>query len=428
MSRDPASAVEPDVPWATHALVSLQLGLIALVIYTFDLESPAFFELSLVVWIGFTIHARLPRRFRLLAFVALGIAAAVILFGVRAAAWIAGTILALLLVCRERRLPRWLRAVLALAMVGALLLARIHPSSAPAPLQLVLPILASMLLFRLPLLLQAHRGETRPALLESFAYLFLLPNLCFTLFPVIGFATFRRSRDHHSARVYQTGVRWLALGICQLLLYRLVYYRLSVAPSHIASRLDAIRWMVASYLMYLRISGDFHMCIGTLCLFGFDLPPSHSFYFLASSFTDFYRRINVYWKELMLNELYVPVFLRLRKMGGPWPLVGATFVVFIASWLLHSYQWFWLRGSFPIRGQDILFWGILGALVLATSLVEERRGRERWIVPPRPSLRRIARRAAGTVLTFTTICLLWSMWTSDSPAAWRLIVGRVLAW
>src|SRR5678815_3030883 len=88
---------------------------------------------------------------------------------------------------------------------------------------------------------------------------------------------------------------------------------------------------------------------------------------------------------------------------------GATAVVFVVSWLLHSYQWFWLRGSFPVHKQDILFWSILGALVLAGSLIEDRYGRERWLVKPRLSLLRILRKGAGTAFTFTTICVLWSM-------------------
>ena len=34
--------------------------------------------------------------------------------------------------------------------------------------------------------------------------------------------------------------------------------------------------------------------------------------------------------------------------------------IFVVSWLLHSYQWLWLRGEFPIRLADVLFWGIIG--------------------------------------------------------------------
>ena len=38
--------------------------------------------------------------------------------------------------------------------------------------------------------------------------------------------------------------------------------------------------------------------------------------------------------------------------------------VFVLTWFLHSYQWFWLRGGFPMTPQDVFFWGILGALVV----------------------------------------------------------------
>jgi hypothetical protein len=419
-SRDANGAADPDVSWRTVALYCVPLGLIALVIHEFSIESPAFFTLSLVVWGGFAIHALLPRRFRLPFLVALTVAAATIVFGPIGAAWLAGPILLLVLLSRAR----WVGLAGILAIAGALLYVRITPKG-PASLQMVLPILASMLMFRLFLLLRMPRAP----LAESFAYLFLLPNLCFTLFPVVDFKTFRRGYySDRAERIYAVGIRWITLGIVHLLLYRLVYYRLAIAPSHIASRWDALRYILSSYLLYLRISGDFHICIGILHLFGFNLPASHDRYFLASSFTDFYRRINVYWRDFILAVFYVPVFLRLRRAGGATlAIVGATTVAFVASWLLHAYQWFWLRGTFVIEAKDALFWGIFGTLVMASALVEDRFGRERHLVKPKWTLARIVRKSAATAFTFATICFLWSMWTSESFAEWRFIVGRAFA-
>jgi hypothetical protein len=41
----------------------------------------------------------------------------------------------------------------------------------------------------------------------------------------------------------------------------------------------------------------------------------------------------------------------------------ATLVAFAATWLLHSYQRFWIRGEFPIVWSDLVFWlGLVGRL------------------------------------------------------------------
>ncbi len=47
------------------------------------------------------------------------------------------------------------------------------------------------------------------------------------------------------------------------------------------------------------------------------------------------------------------------------------------TWFLHAYQWFWLRGTVLFVWQDILFWTILGVLVVVNSLWEAKHGRER---------------------------------------------------
>jgi hypothetical protein len=87
----------------------------------------------------------------------------------------------------------------------------------------------------------------------------------------------------------------------------------------------------------------------------------------------------------------------------------------LASWILHSYQWFWLRGGFPLELQDALFWCILGTLVVFGSLHEMKH-------PPRRSLGRGPAWSASLALrrlgTFTTICVIWSLWSSESVASW----------
>ena len=74
------------------------------------------------------------------------------------------------------------------------------------------------------------------------AYFFMLPNVCFPLFPVVDYKTFRRTYyDDDAHRIYQTGIDWMVRGVIHLLLYRFVYYHLTLGavgghrPGHAGS-------------------------------------------------------------------------------------------------------------------------------------------------------------------------------------------------
>ena len=152
---------------------------------------------------------------------------------------------------------------------------------------------------------------------------------------------------------------------------------------------------------------------------GFDLPETHRRYFLASSLTDFWRRINIYWKDFMVKLVYFPVYFRLRRSGETRAQIVATALVFTTTWLLHSYQWFWLRGEFLLTWPDTLFWAILGVLVTVNLLWEARRparradaGSQSWPL-----------RALKVAVTFSVITTLWSLWNSPSVGAWLELVS-----
>jgi hypothetical protein len=178
------------------------------------------------------------------------------------------------------------------------------------------------------------------------------------------------------------------------------------------------RFLVSNYLLYLRISGQFHIIAGMLCLFGFNLPRTNNLYLLASSFSDYWRRINIYWKDFMVKVFYFPAFFRLRSLAATPRLLAATAYVFVVTWLLHSYQWFWIRGSFPVTGPDIVFWALLGFFVAANSLREAKVGRARALAGRARTLGGSFRHAARILGMFVLVCLLWSLWTSASLGAW----------
>ncbi|MGE3513132.1 MAG: hypothetical protein AB7N65_30085, partial [Vicinamibacterales bacterium] len=194
---------------------------------------------------------------------------------------------------------------------------------------------------------------------------------------------------------------------------------------------DLTQYLITNFLLYLRVSGLFHVIVGMLYLFGFRLSETHNRYLLASSFTDFWRRINIYWKDFMQKVFYYPAVFRLRKLGTTWALVLATLYVFVMTWFLHAYQWFWLRGTMLFVLQDILFWTILGGFVVLNSLYEIKYGRSRSIAAKRRTAKDFVISVLRTYGTFWFICLLWSFWTTETLADWFSLwssLGGAMTW
>jgi D-alanyl-lipoteichoic acid acyltransferase DltB (MBOAT superfamily) len=401
------------------AVVAAQLAAVGMALKLLHIEENAgLVELVPLLAVGFAFHAWLPRGWRLPFFAVLGVAGACWILGPIEGALLAAAGLFLIGLCH---VPVPFPARIALVLLAAAALAALRAGWIETPWSAkVLPILGAMFMFRLVVYLYDLRHEQKPASpWARLSYFFMLPNVCFPLFPVVDYKTLLRTYyDEEDNAIYAKGVRWMLLGVVHLVLYRAVYLYLVPAPSAIDGVGGVGLFALSAYLQYLRISGQFHLVVGVLCLFGFNLPPTNAWYFFASSLTDMWRRINIYWKDFCQKIIYFPIFMRLRKRGATLAMVVATFAVFVLSWLLHSYQWFWIRGDFPITGVDIAFWGSVSLLVVGTVVFEARRAaRGAPAKPPRP-LAAALRRGLGILAVFAVMCILWSLWCSSSPSDW----------
>lgn len=398
----------------------LQLLLVIGVTWFFLLEEPAFFVMLWLVLIGFSIHYWLPFRHKELFFVAFSLGGAYVLLHPLVATTAIGVgCFVYVLLTSGLSFRAKLLTVLALTGVAAYL-----RSGSTAVLGLgvadlglpdqIWPIVGSIFMFRLIVYMYDLRHATeRPSAVEFFSYFFMLPNYYFVLFPVVDFQTMRKSyfrRDINA--IAQEGLSWIVRGVIQLLLYRLIYnYRSVWSPEYITTFPQLVREMILIYLLYLRVSGTFHIIIGIMHLFGYDLPETHRRYLFAGSLTDFWRRINIYWKDFMVKLVYFPVYFRLRRSGERRAQIIATSIVFVATWFLHSYQFFWLSGTFLLTGPDIAFWAILGSLVVVNMLVEQNRPRR---LVRQDTWRARLRQILGVIGTLILILILWSLWHSES--------------
>ncbi len=408
-----------------YLAIAGQLALVVFLVRELELVGDGFGDLVVVALAGFVIHALAPAQHRMLTFLGASLVGIVVVLGPLAAAWLVGLGTALIAICRLT--PTFALRVALLVLLGAVLAAlRLDPARAPWPAVVWVP-LASMFMFRLIVYLRDRRHATEPSpWLRDLAYFFMLPNVCFPLFPVVDYETwavnyYRREPE----RIYQQGVDWILRGLLHLLLYRVVYQRLALASGEVATAAELVQFLIANILLFLRISGHFHLIVGLLKLFGFDLPETNRLYFLAGGFGDYWRRINIYWMSFMTRLVYLPLLQWVRPLGNLPAVAVPVLAVFVVSWLLHSYQWFWLQGAFPLRWVDAFFWGSVGLLVMAASLVEVRGGRRRVRTRGRWTPLSFARRALQTLATFSVITVLWSLWTSESINDWLALWRRV---
>jgi hypothetical protein len=399
-------------------LLVLQLGLLLLLIRDFEIVSPAFLKLAVLASAGFVISYFLPLRHRLVFFLALSVAGIGLVFEMTEGAWLIGLGLALIGICH---LPIRFSARVTILILAGVALGFLRANWLSVPWSGALwPILGSMFMFRLMMYLYDLSHERGPVSLPwTLSYFFMLPNVCFPLFPLIDYKTFRLTYyDTEPHRIYQTGLFWMFRGITHLLAYRLVYHYLSLGPGDVTNTGGLIQYFISAYLLLLRVSGHFHLVTGMLHLFGFNLPPTQHLYYLASGFTDLWRRNNIYWKDFMLKVFYYPAYFAARRRPARTRIVFATVVVFVASWLLHSYQWFWIRGAFLFAWNDVAFWAILGGLVLANSLYEASHGKALALKKGSWTPRAALSLSLRTVGTFAAMCVLFSLLSSASLTEW----------
>ena len=431
-SEDAASEL-PSVPAGPSLLklgaVAAQYLILSLLILVLRIEGSSFVRITAIAGIGFVFHHFLPMRWRLpffslLSLVGIGVGFGVP-FGQANAAALVG--IGLVLIGLAHLPVAFSLRLTLLAVVGIVLIA-IRATWVTLPLApAVWPILGAMFMFRLPVYVYDLKTRSAPfSFWQATAYFFMLPNVCFPLYPIVDYKAFTKTYyNDDPIAIYQKGVQWIFRGVVHLLLYRFVYQNLLIDPGEVTDDAGVLQYVLATFLLYLNVSGTFHVIVGMLHLFGFNLSETHHLYMLSASFTDFWRRINVYWKDFIQKLFFYPVYFRSRRWGDTAAMVVATIAAFAATWFLHSYQTFWIVGRFPLVGQDIVFWGGLGCLVLANVLYESKAKRRRRLKGDVRSWKSELGRALRTVGTFVAIVFLWSVWTSASFSEWGTLMSKL---
>ena len=414
-------------PALRFAVVAFQFALIVTVVRLFQIKNAAFLNMMIVAWVGFVVHHLLPERLRTPCFAVVSVVGIAIVLGPVPAAWLVGVGVAVIGLAHLPVAFR-VRLVLIVALGGVLAVFRVGQLPAPWP-NAIWPILGSMFMFRLVIYLYDLSHHTAKFnLWWSLSYFFMLPNVCFPLFPVVDYKTFRKSKSVAPIwETYQQGVRWMVRGLLHLLAYRLIYQNFLIDATEVVSAGSAAQLIVATFLLYLRLSGAFHMVVGVLHMYGFNLPRAFNLWLLSTSFTDFWRRINIYWKDFMLKVFFNPaMFVFKKRLGATGALAAATLYTFFVTWALHSYQVFWIRGSFPIVFHEVVFWGFLGVMILVNVLLENKYGRRRVMAGAKIPLAFEFVIALKAIAMFVVVSIAWAFWSMGTET-WLSVMSFLQA-
>ncbi|MEP0265762.1 hypothetical protein [Dokdonia sp.] len=402
------------------------------VIYAFDIEGDLNLPVIMAIaCVAFIINALLPISYRLFFFFIASLVPIFYFFSPAQAFTFIGIALALIGICH---LPFSITIRKLLVVLFGICLAfcqyTIKKTGFVGGLALTsnfVSLLGVMFMFRIILYLHELKYQKKkPSIWQSLSYFFTLPNFSFPIFPIIDFKLFNSTYyNKKDTEIYERGVNLIILGLFQLLFYRVVYYLLPLI-SEVDGVLMFFYYIAISYLFLIRLNGLLNIAIGILRLFGFNLPDIFNYMFLAHGFDDYWRRVNIYWKDFMVKIFYYPIYFKFRKKSTILALTIGTVLTFFFNWFLHSYQWFWVLGKFSLRGPEIVFWSILCILVLVAVVYQTKnRGKANVSHLNNKTWKFACTRALQIIFTNLIIAIIYSLYNSPSFSDWINLLIKI---
>jgi hypothetical protein len=301
-------------------------------------------------------------------------------FGVKAGLALISIGIILITICHLKT-KHWIKLSLILSLFLVFALGKTDLFYSPR-LNILISYLMPMFMFRIIIYLyELKHGLIIKSFWQSITYFFLLPNIFFLFFPIIDYKTYLRTYYNASEKdIWQKGIRWMLRGIFHLLAYRVICYYYLSSNIDVKDLSSLLIYLITNYLLIIRLSGIFHFIIGLLCMFGMNLPKVFDNYFIATSFVDLWRRINIYWRDFILKIFFYPIMFSYKKRIKTYLLPTTMMTVFLITCLLHTYQLFWITGSFSLKTVDLVFWITVGILITINSMLIEKGSNKEKII------------------------------------------------
>ena len=389
------------------------MGLAAWVLQRFQFESPIFTSSMVIFLSGSALSWLLPSRYRVCTLVLVSICGGSLLFPFKIWAGLIAMLLSFTFILNSpiHIVSKILWVVLTAILAG--LTRQLFPQSNYA--NSLIPVFGAVFSVRtISYIRQIQKPRVAFRWDSSFAYFLILPNFVTWFFPIIDFRKFSdEALKPRNEGVVTEAMFTVFNGIVHLFLYRLLAITWDMPFQQIGSVENLCHYLVVTFLHYLRISGIFHLVVGAISLYGIALPKTHDKYFFPESCLDVFRRMNIYWKDFMVENVFKP----LLHFGARWGETRALFLaivgVFVSSCVLHRYIYLWPSGTFEIRFEDLLFWFCL-ALWTGWDLFRERVARHKKIERRENRGAEFILKARNITLTLFVFNLLWIVWNSPS--------------
>lgn len=403
-------------------LFALQISLVYFFVKGFALEENSGMPQLMIYWslaalLNFWSPAKLRHPLLIATtavtiFHALGLISGLIFFGITGA----------FILTAHLPVKRIFRNLILLAGLAALILIRLQFFYFPRVYAAV-PLAATFLMFRFLLYWHELKHETKNVHWSvRLSYLFNPLSAAFPLFPVLDYKTWQRSHyAEGEEKIYTIAFRRIFLGIALMLLFR-IFYHYNPNPANIHNAGQFFLYLFLAYIFILRILGMYWFIIGMLGLFGFNLPPVFDQVFFITRFSMIWRKINVYWKEFITKLVYYPVYFKIRKTW-PVPVLFCGMISFLSTWFFHNWQFFWIKGSFPFRITDLLYWLILGSVISISLMREEKRGAPAM---EKQGIKNTFVQTVRAAFIFCFMCLLWTLWSSETVSEWLHLLSHAL--
>lgn len=404
-------------------LYALGVLLIFLIVFQLlELEPGIGFELlAPVLVISFIINHYLPLEYKPLMMLFHSLGVVYIAFG-----WLSGLLLFLGTVVvyfvLSSGIRYWVKIAFLLLFFISMLPWRLEIIYMPR-IQIIVPFLAGFFMLRVWSFLSVNQLELEKKSVHAFNFFFLGPNLSFPLMPIIDYRDWKKAYNSSTETTYYTAIDRLAAGLFNLLLFRVIYHFLYIAPFAIHNGMDVIQFMLASYLMLLRLPGLFLLISGWLGLMGLNLPPVFGRFYFANTYSEVWRRINIYWKEFVVKQLYNPFFVLFGKFSFNMRMGMAIILAFALSSLLHTWQLLWIKGNFDFRITDLVYWTVLGCLVFVSGTIFPSKFIQRFNAQTKINFLDAMRNASAVLMVFISMSVLYSLWITGDIHYWVYILS-----
>lgn len=221
--------------------------------------------------------------------------------------------------------------------------------------------------------------------------------------------------ERHDPAIERSGLRLIAWGIALTLAEAALLHYYDPSGQGYAA------WVAGDYLAALGHGllsyppfGLLHataiaaILIGLVRVLGIDLGPSFDRPALARSVTDWWRRWNIHFRELLVDIFYYPVLMRNRRRPTRGIVLGCAAVFLVGSALFHlpkTYFTYGRAGALPV---GLLVESAIMFVVVAAALVRERRQPDRR---PHPLL--------GPLVTWLVLFVAVAVAGRGAEQAWK---------